>query len=88
MSFVKVLMFRLNFATLQLAQPENVDNKCIYDQFIVSGGNTIPAICGINNGLHSKFFVKVYNKLTLLLLSGVRSDFDKLQDRQLLNIIL
>ncbi len=47
-------MFRLDFASLVLAQPETVDNKCIYDQFIISGGNTIPAICGTNTGLHSK----------------------------------
>ena len=46
------ILLRLDFQRLMLAQPETVDNKCQYDQFIVSGGNPIPAICGTNDGLH------------------------------------
>lgn len=38
-----------------LAQPESTDHKCDFDQFIVTGGSPIPAICGTNNGLHSKY---------------------------------
>jgi hypothetical protein len=38
-----------------LAQPENQENKCEFDQFIVTGGAPIPAICGTNTGAHSKW---------------------------------
>ena len=37
-----------------LAQPEATDHKCDFDQFIVTGGSPLPAICGTNTGLHSK----------------------------------
>jgi hypothetical protein len=37
-----------------LAQPENQENKCEFDQFIVTGGAPVPAICGTNTGAHSK----------------------------------
>ena len=50
------ILLRLDFQRLMLAQPETVDNKCQFDQFIVSGGNPIPTICGTNDGLHSKCF--------------------------------
>lgn len=35
--------------------PESVNHMCNNDQFIVSGAtNSVPAICGINHGNHSK----------------------------------
>ena len=37
-----------------LAQPETTDHKCSDDQFIVSGGAPVPAICGTSTGAHSK----------------------------------
>ena len=51
------ILLRLDFQRLMLAQPETVDNKCQYDQFIVSGGNPIPAICGTNDGLHGEIII-------------------------------
>jgi len=35
-----------------LAQPDSTDHKCESDQFIVTGGAPLPAICGTNNGAH------------------------------------
>ena len=37
-----------------LAQPETTDNQCQSDQFIVSGGTPVPALCGTLTGSHSK----------------------------------
>ena len=37
-----------------LAQPETTDHKCSDDQFIVSGGAPVPAICGTSTGAHSE----------------------------------
>ena len=37
-----------------IAQPTSTDQKCESDQFIVTGGAPIPAICGVNTGAHSK----------------------------------
>ena len=51
------ILLRLDFQRLMLAQPETVDNKCQYDQFIVCGGNPIPAICGTNDGLHGEIII-------------------------------
>jgi hypothetical protein len=40
-----------------LAQPETTDHKCESDQFIVTGGAPVPAICGTNTGAHSKISI-------------------------------
>jgi len=47
-----VCQLRLDFSSMTLAQPESTDNKCSDDQFIVSGGSPVPAICGTNTGAH------------------------------------
>merc|ERR1712226_718920 len=47
-----VCQLRLDFDNFVLAQPEATDHVCQDDQFIVSGGAPIPAICGTNTGLH------------------------------------
>ena len=44
----------LDFDNFVLAQPESTDHVCQNDQFVVSGGPPIPAVCGVNTGLHSK----------------------------------
>lgn len=49
-----LLYFRLDFDNFVLSQPESTDHVCQNDQFVVSGGPPIPAICGVNTGLHSK----------------------------------
>ena len=49
-----VCQLRLDFDNMVLAQPESTDHQCQDDQFIVSGGSPIPAICGTNTGIHSK----------------------------------
>ena len=46
---------RLDVENMVLAQPESRENKCEFDQFIVTGGAPIPAICGTNTGAHSNF---------------------------------
>lgn len=54
----KLLMYsysgRLDFTQFNIRGPETVNNVCTYDQFIVSGGNPVPTICGNNNGNHSE----------------------------------
>ena len=45
---------RLDIENMVLAQPETTDHKCESDQFIVTGGAPVPAICGTNTGAHSK----------------------------------
>jgi len=47
-----VCQLRLDVEDMVLAQPESTDHKCDFDQFIVTGGSPIPAICGTNSGLH------------------------------------
>merc|ERR550532_3154491 len=47
-----VCQLRLDFDNFVLAQPESTDHQCQDDQFIVSGGSPIPAICGTNSGAH------------------------------------
>ncbi|XP_040576960.1 uncharacterized protein [Lepeophtheirus salmonis] len=47
-----VCQLRLDFENFVLAQPEPIDHQCQDDQFIVSGGPPIPAICGTNSGAH------------------------------------
>ena len=41
-----VCQLRLDFYDFVLSQPESTDHQCQDDQFIVSGGSQIPAICG------------------------------------------
>ena len=45
---------RLDMENMILSQPTPTDQKCESDQFIVTGGAPIPAICGVNTGAHSK----------------------------------
>ncbi|BET02403.1 Hypothetical protein NTJ_15221 [Nesidiocoris tenuis] len=47
-----VCQYRLDFDEFQLTGPEPVNQVCNNDQFIVSGGNPIPGICGENKGNH------------------------------------
>eukprot|EP00094_Tigriopus_californicus_P011978 TCALIF_11572-PA protein Name:"Protein of unknown function" AED:0.19 eAED:0.22 QI:148/0.58/0.61/1/0.83/0.84/13/0/679 len=47
-----VCQLRLDYDNLVLAQPEATDHVCQDDQFIISGGAPIPAICGTNTGTH------------------------------------
>lgn len=47
-----VCQYRLDFTQFNIRGPETVNNVCTYDQFIVSGGNPVPTICGNNNGNH------------------------------------
>ncbi|XP_020295651.1 deleted in malignant brain tumors 1 protein-like [Pseudomyrmex gracilis] len=47
-----VCQYRLDFAQFNIRGPETTNNVCSYDQFIVSGGNPVPTICGNNNGNH------------------------------------
>ena len=51
----QTLLPRLDIVDMLLAQPETTDSKCDFDQFIITGGSPIPAICGVNTGLHSKY---------------------------------
>ncbi|CAH1390974.1 unnamed protein product [Nezara viridula] len=48
----EVCQYRIDFDKFVLAAPEPVNNVCNNDQFIVSGGNPIPGICGVNSGNH------------------------------------
>ncbi|XP_014477173.1 PREDICTED: uncharacterized protein LOC106745775 isoform X2 [Dinoponera quadriceps] len=47
-----VCQYRLDFPQFNIMGPETTNNVCTYDQFIVSGGNPVPTICGNNNGNH------------------------------------
>lgn len=47
-----VCQFRLDFVQFNIRGPETTHHLCTYDQFIVSGGNPVPTICGNNNGNH------------------------------------
>ncbi|XP_077301690.1 uncharacterized protein LOC143922340 [Arctopsyche grandis] len=47
-----VCQIRLDFDQFQITGPESINHICDNDQFIVSGGNPVPAICGINQGSH------------------------------------
>lgn len=47
-------LYRLDFDSFNIAQP-NMNGVCNNDQFIISGvSTTVPIICGINSGNHSK----------------------------------
>ena len=52
-----------------LAQPETTDNQCQSDQFIVSGGTPVPALCGTLTGSHSKPLLITSPLLSLFLIS-------------------
>ncbi|XP_012279434.1 uncharacterized protein LOC105699195 [Orussus abietinus] len=47
-----VCQFRLDFIQMSIRGPETTNHMCTYDQFIVSGANPIPPICGNNDGNH------------------------------------
>lgn len=47
------LLFRLDFERFSITGPEPVNHQCDNDQFIVSGSNPVPVICGMNSGSHS-----------------------------------
>ncbi|KOC68748.1 hypothetical protein WH47_06540 [Habropoda laboriosa] len=47
-----VCQFRLDFVQFNIRGPETTNHQCVYDQFIVSGGNPVPTICGSNTGNH------------------------------------
>ncbi|KYM94988.1 hypothetical protein ALC62_14583 [Cyphomyrmex costatus] len=47
-----VCQYRLDFVQFNIRGPETTNNVCVYDQFIVSGGNPVPIICGNNDGNH------------------------------------
>ncbi|XP_017786149.1 PREDICTED: uncharacterized protein LOC108569195 [Nicrophorus vespilloides] len=48
-----ICQYRLDFLQFQLMGPEQQNNICNNDQFIVSGGGSpVPPICGLNNGNH------------------------------------
>jgi hypothetical protein len=49
------LLFRLDFDNFVTAAPDAVDNNCLTDLFVVSGGASIPPLCGTNTGQHSEF---------------------------------
>ncbi|CAG9138310.1 unnamed protein product, partial [Plutella xylostella] len=47
-----VCQIRLDFDRFTIAGPEQINHICNQDQFIVSGGNPIPTICGVNQGMY------------------------------------
>ncbi|CAL7941194.1 unnamed protein product [Xylocopa violacea] len=51
-SHPSVCQFRLDFIQFNIRGPEMTNHQCIYDQFIVSGGNPVSTICGSNTGNH------------------------------------
>ncbi|OAD60708.1 hypothetical protein WN48_05270 [Eufriesea mexicana] len=51
-SHPNVCQFRLDFIQFNIRGPETTNHQCVYDQFIVSGGNPVPTICGNNAENH------------------------------------
>ncbi|XP_024941438.1 uncharacterized protein LOC107268341 [Cephus cinctus] len=51
-SHPQVCQFRLDFLQFKLRGPETINHVCTSDQFIASGSNPVPTICGNNNGNH------------------------------------
>ncbi|XP_059476250.1 uncharacterized protein LOC132197164 isoform X2 [Neocloeon triangulifer] len=47
-----ICQLRLDFDQFMIGGPEIVNHVCSNDQFIVSGGSPVPAICGTNTGNH------------------------------------
>jgi len=70
-----VCQLRLDFDNFVLAQPETTDHQCQDDQFIVSGGSPIPAICGTNSGAHMyvDMGLATSNPITLTVVSSGNS---------------
>lgn len=62
-----ICQFRLDFDQFSIMGPEPVNNVCMNDQFIVSGGIPVPSICGRNTGNHSTYPTAIcyYSVLTL-----------------------
>lgn len=62
---------RLDMDNMVLSQPESTDNQCQSDQFIVSGGNPVPALCGTLTGSHSqsKILFNHWNNFWLWIIS-------------------
>jgi hypothetical protein len=56
------LLFRLDFDNFVTAAPDAVDNNCLTDLFVVSGGASIPPLCGTNTGQHSKLIMNFLNR--------------------------
>ena len=44
---------RLDFHDVHLAQP-NTGSKCVEDVLQITGGSTVPILCGDNSGHHGK----------------------------------
>lgn len=55
MVFDYLILFRLDFERFSITGPEPVNHQCDNDQFIVSGSNPVPVICGLNTGSHSTY---------------------------------
>ena len=68
MHFINIVS-RLDMENTVLAQPETTDNQCQSDQFIVSGGTPVPALCGTLTGSHSKILNASLNCLSLISLA-------------------
>ncbi|XP_065338296.1 uncharacterized protein LOC135938542 [Cloeon dipterum] len=47
-----ICQLRLDFDQFMIGGPEIINHVCSNDQFIVSGGSPVPAICGTNTGNH------------------------------------
>ncbi|XP_025423759.1 uncharacterized protein LOC112693075 [Sipha flava] len=47
-----ICQFKLDFERFSITGPEPVNHQCDNDQFIVSGSNPVPVICGLNTGSH------------------------------------
>ena len=67
--FIQIIISRLDMENTILAQPETTDNQCQSDQFIVSGGTPVPALCGTLTGSHSKPLLITSPLLSLFLIS-------------------
>ena len=67
--FTQIIISRLDMENTILAQPETTDNQCQSDQFIVSGGTPVPALCGTLTGSHSKPLLITSPLLSLFLIS-------------------
>ncbi|XP_068229286.1 uncharacterized protein [Palaemon carinicauda] len=60
-----VCQLRIDFDTFILSTPDSVDHQCLNDRFYVSGGTSVPVICGTNSGNH--MYVDIGNTLPLVL---------------------
>ena len=62
---IKNNFFRLDFDNFVTASPDAVDQNCVTDQLVVSGGSTIPPICGTNTGQHSELDINQFCTFTI-----------------------